>query len=152
SLGTGLTLKDARKKASDHALRYQAGDRDLREAIDAEQREQQRQRDAELAAEQAEQARAAGTLGVLLGAYVADLERAGKTSARAVDRALRLHVEKAWPALWMMPAADVTPDDLLAVVARLADADKLREAAKLRAYLRAAYAAAVRARQNARAA
>ena len=36
-------------------------------------------------------------------------------------------------------------------VARLADADKLREAAKLRSYLRAAYAAGVRAKHNAKA-
>jgi hypothetical protein len=53
--------------------------------------------------------------------------------------------------LWLTPAGQITADDLLAVVAKPADAGKLREAAKLRAYLRAAYAAAIRARQDARA-
>src|SRR5690606_38403587 len=42
------------------------------------------------------------------------------------------------------------PDDLLAVIARLVDAEKLREAAKLRSYLSAAFAAGIRARQDAR--
>jgi integrase len=37
----------------------------------------------------------------------------------------------------------------LSVIARIADAGKLREAAKLRSYVRAAYAAAIRARQSA---
>ena len=41
-------------------------------------------------------------------------------------------------------------DDLLAIVARVANAEKLREAAKLRSYLSAAYVAAIRARQDER--
>lgn len=41
-------------------------------------------------------------------------------------------------------------DDLLVVVARVANAEKLREVATLRSYLSAAYAAAIRARQDAR--
>ncbi len=46
-------------------------------------------------------------------------------------------------------ATSGTGDDLLEVVARVADADKLREAAKLRTYLQAAYNAGIRARQSA---
>lgn len=150
-LGTGLSLAEAREQATVLSRRYQAGERDLRAALLAEDREAERRRIAAEAALLAEQARVAGTLGVLLAGYVEDLKRAGKTSARAVDRALRLHVEAPWPKLWATPAAEVSIDDLLAVVARLADAGKLREAAKLRAYLRAAYSAAVKARKSAHA-
>ncbi len=147
----GLTLQHASDRADELSRRYQSGDRDLRAVLDAEQRESERERkDAEQAAE-AEAARARATLGALLAAYVAQLRRDGKTSARQVERALEVNVKDAWPLLWEKPAADVTDDDLLAVVARLADANKLRGASKIRTYLRAAYAAGARARHNARA-
>lgn len=150
-LGTGLTLAAARDKAAELSRRYQDGDRDLRAVLDTEQREAERERIAAAAEAEAADARKSATLGALLLAYVDDMKRAGKTSARAVERSLRLNVEAPWPKLWAKPAQDVTMDDLLSVVARLADEEKLREAAKLRSYLRAAYAAAARARQNARA-
>ena len=148
-LGTGLSLAEARDKAAALSKRYQSGERDLRAALDAEARELQRQLDAMKRTSDAEQAKAAATLGALLTAYTSQLERDGKASARAVKLTIVKHVEKAWPALWTTPAADVTTDDLLAVVARVADFGHLREAAKLRSYLRAAYAAAIRARQSA---
>lgn len=44
----------------------------------------------------------------------------------------------------------VSQDDLLGVVARVVNAGKTREAAKLRSYLKAGYNAAMRARQDAR--
>ena len=89
-------------------------------------------------------------LGTLLDAYVAHLKRGSKASKRSVERAIERHVKKAWPEYWNAPAERIAPDDLLAIVAKVADAGKLREAAKLRSYLRAAYAAAIRARQDAR--
>lgn len=150
-LGTGLTLAKARKLAGELSRRYQSGERDLRGALEAEQREAEREQAETEAAAEAAQARKRATLGRLLLAYVGNLERAGKASARSVERSLRLHVEDAWPKLWSKPAADVTDDDLLTVVAALANADKLREAAKVRSYLRAAYGAAIRARHDARA-
>lgn len=150
-LGTGLSLADARDLAADLSRRYQSGDRDLRAVLDTEQREADRERkDAERAAE-IEATRERATLGLLLQTYVADMRNAGKASARAVELSLDLNVRQAWPKLWGKPAADVTDDDLLTVVARLANQNKLRESAKVRAYLRAAYAAAIRARGNARA-
>lgn len=148
-IGSGLTLADAREQAAQLSRRYQGGDRDLRAVIEAEHREEDRQRAAKVKEAAAAEARAAATLGALLSAYVDQLKRDGKDSARAVETAVTRHIEKAWPKLWATPAADVTMDDLLSVVARVADAGKLREAAKLRSYVRAAYAAAIRARQSA---
>jgi integrase len=116
--------------------------------LDIEQREAERRR-ASAAAEQA--ARSAATLGALLEAYVQGLKDAGKVSARNVENAINLHVKAEWPVLWTMPANDVTLDDLLPVLSRVATTGKLREAGKLRSYLRAAYSAAIHARQDARA-
>lgn len=151
SLGSGLELAGARTKADELSKRYQSGERDLRAVLEAEHREVERERrDAEERAEQ-KAARKHATLGALLTAYVAQMRREGKASARQVERALELNVRDAWPKLWATPAADVTDDDLMAVVAKLSDADKLRGASKLRSYLRAAYSAAARARHNPRA-
>lgn len=149
-LGTGMDLAGARKVSVELSKRYQAGERDLRAAIDAERREVERVRETAKREEEAAENRARSTLGVLLTAYINQLRRDGKDSARAVETAIERHVQKPWPVLWKTPAAEVLPDDLLAVVARIVDDGKLREAAKLRSYLRAAYAAAIRARQDAR--
>lgn len=145
-LGTGLSLADARGEAAKLSRRYQDGDKDLRGVLEAEERERQRLADA---ARQEQEAKSGATLGALLTAYSDMLERAGKASARLVRLALIRHVQVAWPVLWATPAVEVSTRDLLAVVARVVDLGKLREAAKLRSYLRAAYAAAIRAQQSA---
>jgi hypothetical protein len=149
-IGTGLALVEARRLAAELSRRYQSGERDLRAVLAAEERERERQRAADAFANAADQAKQSATLGALLAAYVGQLQRDGKASAASVDQALQRHVAKAWPALWGRPAAEVDMDELLPVIGRLADADKLREAAKVRSYIRAAYAAAIRARQDAR--
>jgi len=107
---------------------------------------------AKLAAIEAQNAKLADsehTLGGLCDAYVAQLRRDGKSSARAVENCFKRNVEKAFPALWKESAADLDVDDFLEIVAALTDAGKLREAAKLRSYLRAAYTVAVRSRTDA---
>ncbi|MDE2406846.1 MAG: integrase family protein [Xanthomonadaceae bacterium] len=149
-LGTG-TLADARKAREAYKDRYQSGDRDLREVLAAEAADVAAAKAVAAAEAEAATARARATLGVLLEAYVANMRKAGKSSAEAVLGCVHRHVRDALPRLWAKPAADVTADDLMDAVARLADADKLREAAKLRSYLRAAYAAGVRAKHNAKA-
>jgi len=149
--GGPLSLEAARGKANELSARYRAGDRDLSAALDAEAREAQRQREAAARAEEAAQARQEATLGALLDAYVGELRRNGKASAREVEASIRRHIKEPWPELTATPADDLTLDDLLPVVARLANDDKLREAAKLRSYLQAAYSAGIKARQSAKA-
>lgn len=146
------SLKLARARAVELRQRFEAGATDLRDVLDDEARAAAKvKRDAE-AAEAVRQAKEKATLGLLLDAYADGLERAGKASAASVRRCLHRNIRDAMPSLWATPAAHVTTDDLLDAVARLADADKLREAGKLRAYLRAAYAVAMQARRNAKAA
>lgn len=137
-LGSGLSLAQARDAAAALSQRYQAGDRDLRQILEAER-----------AAVQAKpgEVKLPG-LGDLLDAYVAALRAAGRVSAAAVQKSLHLHVKGPWPALWASPARAVTLDDLLPVLARVVQAGRLREAGKVRSYIRAAFAAAIRARQD----
>lgn len=146
SLGSTLSLAEARAAAAALARRYQAGDRDLRAALQAEEAAAAR---AQARAEVEANALSAATLGALMTAYVGSLKAAGKISAGNVEKAVELHVKKACPALWQRPAAQVELDELIPVLARLVEAKKLREAGKIRSYLRAAYSAAIRAKQDA---
>lgn len=138
TLGSGLTLAQARDAAAALSQRYQAGEKDLRRLLEAER----------VAAQALPAEEKAAALGDLLDGYVAALRAAGRVSAGAVEKSLHLHVKGPWPDLWKAPARAVTLDDLLPVLARVVQAGKLREAGKVRSYLRAAFAAAIRARQD----
>jgi len=152
-LGIGIDFKTATRKASELSVRYQSGERDLRQALEIEQREREHERQAadaaEHAAKEADAVKRTRTLGALLTAYADQLERDGKPSARSVRGELFHHVRDAWPKLWAMPVADVAADDLLAVVALPVQHGHKRQAEKVRAYLRAAFAAGMKARHNA---
>lgn len=150
-IGSGLELAAARAQGDNLARRYMAGDRDLRNVLECEQREAARQRAAELREAEAKAITDRATLGALLDAYVTQLRRDEKASARDVETTVIRHVQKPWPKLWATPADQVTTDDLLEVVARVVASGKQREPAKLRSFLRAAFAAAIRARHDARA-
>jgi len=104
------------------------------------------------------------SLGKLLAAYVQHLKDAGKASWRDVERAIERNITpKDTPKkkqsgeqhialkkkLSAMPADQVTVDAVMPVFHALARQGKLREAEKLRAYLRAAYTAARKARTDA---
>lgn len=158
---TGLTLAQARDKARDLTSRYKKGDTDLKDAIAAEKAAELAAAVQASAAAEKRKVQEAATLGALLTAYVQQLKRDQKPSAKAVGLSLALHVEKAHPTLWKREASAITGDELLDIIAPLASpeptekdpepAPRLREAAKLRSYLRAAFAAAVKARHDARA-
>ncbi|WP_414495578.1 hypothetical protein [Stenotrophomonas maltophilia] len=145
-IGTGLALTAAREAAAALSRRYQAGERDLRDAIAAEAAAADRAK-AEALAESTR--RSGATLGALMTAYVQSLEDAGKVSAAATRASIKRHIEDPWPALWARPASELELDDLLPILSRLVRARKLREGGKIRSYLRAAYAAAIAAKQDA---
>ncbi len=145
-IGTGLALTAAREAAAALSRRYQAGERDLRDAIAAEAAAADRAK-AEALAESTR--RSGATLGALMTAYVQSLEDAGKVSAAATRASIKRHIEDPWPALWARPATELELDDLLPILSRLVRAKKLREGGKVRSYLRAAYAAAIAAKQDA---
>ncbi|MGH8148272.1 MAG: tyrosine-type recombinase/integrase [Rhodanobacteraceae bacterium] len=136
-----LTLDAARDRVGELSTRYRSGERDLRASLRAERE----------AAEVQTKAKRERTLGVLLTAYADQLSRDGKRSAAEVRRVLTRYVAEPFADLWSRALADVTPDDLLRIVAAPVDAGKLRQAEMLRAYLRAAYGAGIKARQSAKA-
>lgn len=121
--GGSLTLEGARDKAYARSQRYRAGDKDLVEVLGNEAREAQRERAVAKAAEEAKRARESATLAALLDAYVSELQRDGKASAKAVAAAFIRHVKRPWPQLVQKPADDITLDDLLAVVSRLVEGE-----------------------------
>lgn len=94
-------------------------------------------------------ARRSATLSALLAAYVEHLKDGGKASWRQVEAAIDRHIIEARPKLAAKAADEITVDDVMPVFHALAKAGKLREAEKLRAYLRAAFTAARKARTDA---
>lgn len=146
-----MTLEQARHKALLLRERYLAGERDLKGAIRLQQ--EAVRRELEIAKEKEEQEaelqrrRAELSLGGLLTAYVGLLYANGKSSAGSVEKALHRHIKDAYPGIWDLPIDDADEDAMSPLLDRLTEAGKLREAAKLRSYLRAAFSAAVKSRK-----
>ncbi len=145
-----FTLPQARAEVAKLAALYLAPEsRDVKShlarehaRVAAEREAAERARRAALAAETA-----AGryTLEKLLAAYVAHLRKQGKSSARAVENIFAVHVTKAHPVTAALPANAVNAREVVTMLRTLTEAGKGRTAAKLRSYLRAAYALAARA-------
>ncbi len=151
--GEPLSLAEARTKARALSARYlelKEQGRDLLETLEAERAAAAEQaREAErLAAEQAEPKKPV-TLAALIAEYAAWLEERGKTDFRDVRNLTLNHIEKPFPELANKPAADIELVDVLVILQRLLKAKKRRTASKARAYLRAAFAAAISARMDA---
>lgn len=145
-----LSLDTARARANELSARYRAGEIDLHQAMAADAQALRDARDAAAKESAADEARKRATLAALLDAYVIDLRSRGKlSSARDTAAAVKRHVLEPWPKLASKPADEISLSDLLSIIRRVAKAGKLNEARKLRSYLRAAYAAAISAQQDA---
>jgi integrase len=144
----GLKLEAARATAMQKAALYRQH-RDLRAHLEAERRmaEDAKQRAREEAERRALEA-SRGTLRGLLEAYAAHLTARGKSSGADALRIFRRHVFEAWPTYAGMHAADLKPRDVTAILRTATEAGKGRTAAKLRSYMRAAYALALRAESD----
>ncbi|MDP6096789.1 MAG: integrase family protein [Gammaproteobacteria bacterium] len=88
------------------------------------------------------------TFGNLLGAYVELLKGQHKKSEKAVKNAIKKHIQTAFPKIWEKQAAEITLDDCVAIVGRIKDSDKPRQADKVRSYIRTAFSEAINARGN----
>jgi integrase len=86
------------------------------------------------------------SFGDLMTAYVELLESQGKVSARNVKNQIAADIEKAHPKLWGKPAAEIDLDDCMHIVGTIKDQGKLRQADKIRAYIRTAFSEAINAR------
>lgn len=146
--GEPLSLAEARAVARALSARFlalKADGRDLIETMEAERLAAERQRKAEK-----ERAGRPVTFGALMGAYLNELERAGKSSAYDTANTIENHVEP-HADLWGKPANDLTLDDVLSILEPLTTAGKLTTARKVRAFIRRAYALGLRARTSAQA-
>jgi hypothetical protein len=153
----GLTLAKARKKAGDLSRLYQDGVKNIRAHLEAEEaarklalEAEQAERDAALAVSLAAEARALAqaeyTLQALCDAYAGVLEARGKSkSAKDTRSAFKVHVFKMHPEIAALPAREVTPHHIAAMVRKVREAGKERTGGMLRSYLRAAFALAIRA-------
>lgn len=146
----GLTLAQARARAGELSKLYQSGVKNLRAHLEAEEAERRAVQNAAQAAREAAEAETSArrryTLKALCGAYIAYLERAGKAkSAKDAASCFKVHVYEAFPKLVDIPAREITPHQIAAMVRTVREAGKERTAGVLRANLRAAYSLAVRA-------
>ncbi|GAA4411018.1 site-specific integrase [Quisquiliibacterium transsilvanicum] len=90
------------------------------------------------------------TLQALMDAYAVALESQGKKdSAQDVRGMVRLHLTEQFQDYAKAPAAEFTRKQATEVLRKLVEAGKGRTAGKLRAYLRAAFALALRAESDA---
>lgn len=88
------------------------------------------------------------SLHALMLAYADALEARGKGAARDVRGMTRLHVAEAFPAYADAPAREFTRRQATEVMRRLVERGHGRTAGKLRSYLRAAFALALRAESD----
>lgn len=109
-------------------------------AVEREKVEQRQSRDAQ------KKAMAEYTLAKLCDWYVAHLKRLEKPSWVDAENIFKNHVKG--DGLAALPARDATAKQITVLVRRLVEAGKGRTAAKLRSYLRAAYALAMSADTN----
>ena len=148
--GTGggeLTLKAARAECDRLATqRAEVPTGDLRgalaiqEAAEATEHRRQVQEVADAPAH---------SLAALMDAYAEALEARGAGSARDVRGIARLHIVEAFPQYANAPAPEFTRRQAVEVIRRLVERGNGRTAGKLRSYLRAAFALALRAESDA---
>ncbi|HTT11216.1 MAG TPA: Arm DNA-binding domain-containing protein, partial [Burkholderiaceae bacterium] len=119
---------------------------DLKEALELEAKREQAERRAELLQVKEGERQ---TLRALLNVYVAHLERGEKKlAARDAKGIFTKHVLEAFPRVADMPAAEVQARDIAEMMRRLIDKKHDRTAGKLRSYVSAAYALALRAESD----
>jgi integrase len=135
----GMTLHEARERAGELARMAGVG-KNLRATLDEQNEAKVAAAEAVAAAKRKAER---GSLAALFRVYVGTLR--GRQSHYDAQSIFRLHVSERFPKLAARPAAQVKAEELRDVLARLIEAGKGRTAAKLRAYLRAAFGLAMRA-------
>lgn len=144
---SGLSLAQARLKLQKLvALRSTSEDGDLKlhlQQIDIDEKNKTL-RQQKAADDEIKLARE-GTLRKLLETYIAHLEKQGKSSAKDVKNLFRKNVFDAWPELSNKKAAKVEVSEITEVLRKMINNGVGRNTAKLRSYIRAAYALAMQA-------
>lgn len=129
-IGKNISLAEAQRISTELSNHYQRGERDLRQFMTSASY------------------KGLPSFGDLLQAYVLDLRLKKRSSAIEVEMALNLHVHKSFPSLWDKPAAAIQSAEVMDIIRHINDQNKPRQADKLRSYIKAAYNAAINAKQN----
>lgn len=144
-----MKLAEARTKAAALSALYRAGTVDIHAHFASEQRAKlDANKAAERSVHDAEARSRSHTLKELLDAYTGHLERQGRQSASDVVSIFRVHVLGARQDLAATRAAEIPASEFVEIIRSLKDEGKVRTAAKLRSYLRAAYGLAMDAESN----
>lgn len=91
------------------------------------------------------------TFGDLLTGYVDYLISKKKMDWKPVQNAIKKDIQQAHPRLWKKTAEQIDIDDCVKIVGKLVDDGKLRQADKVRSYIRTAFSTAIKARGNSQA-
>jgi integrase len=143
----GLSLPVARDRAAELTALYRTGVLDLHGHFQRQRADQERARKSQEEAQQRARDEAQhATLGHLLNTYTTHLKQLGKSSAGDVKSILKKHVFDADSALIARKAADISVDEFVGLIGAVVDKGKGRTAGKLRSFLRAAYALAIRSK------
>lgn len=148
-----FTLMQARRQAEEYAALNRAPEsRDVRAHLERKARQEREAQEAEARRIADERARAEAiadsmqrySVKALAAVYVRDLRRRGKArSAQDAANIFKNHLDDS--ALATRPATEVSAKDVNALLRSVVEDGKGRTAAKLRSFLRAAYALAIRA-------
>ena len=148
----GMTLAVAREEATALRVRIAGSNRippeDIAGKRTSEKAGARAEREHKAAQAEASKYKATATFGALLQAYVDHKHETGRVDWKQTDAAIRRHITEAKPRLAAKPADEISVDDVMPIFHSLAKAGKHNEARKLRAYLRAAYASACKARTS----
>jgi integrase len=145
----GLTLPTARDRAAELSALYLSGVHELHGHFERLRTEEKQARAAAQKAEDDARAQAQhGTLAQLLSTYTEHLARLGKSSVKDVRNIFKNHVLTGHAALVSRKANAVGVDEWVEVIGQVVAAGHGRTAAKLRSYLRAAYALAIEAKTD----
>ncbi|RZL65949.1 MAG: hypothetical protein EOP81_02205 [Variovorax sp.] len=144
-----LTLAQARAQAADLQATVRAGESPVHKRDIEREAARVRQSEAVHVMREASER----TLSALLATYIGRLRSKGKeNSAYDAENIFSNHVEKAFPNLAALPAAQITPEHISRMLARLVGPDvqskKGRTALKLRSYMAAAFKSALGASTN----
>ena len=140
----GFTLKEIREKANELAtLRQQISPQDLKEYLS--QQEEDRQQQVEEKKQQEAIEASKGTFEDLLNAYVANLYRLGRSSARQTETSLKRTVKKPYPDMLKVKANKIVVDDIIKIIRRMISSGVTTQSNRVRSYLHAAFEYGLRA-------
>ena len=135
--GNGYTLAECREKARELARIRRDNGGDLKSYLQAQ--EMARQQQEENKRRELEEEACKGTLSDLIEAYLQDQERQGKDSANQSRQAMNKNVIKAYPLIAAKKAKDVSPDDIVVILAAIHNRGSEAESVRIRAILHAIF-------------